>query len=70
MKNLEIKGKMINEIIGAAKNAAFLANKPFDGADLFFTLAFRTNKELKAICKSLKINSQKFRKFFCEPPRL
>lgn len=54
-KSEEIKGKMINEIIGTAKNAALLANKPFDGADMFFTLAFRTNKELKEICKKLGI---------------
>jgi len=55
MKNEELKNKMINEIIGAAKNAAFLANKPFDGADMFFTLVFRTNKELKDICKKIFI---------------
>jgi len=56
MKNsIEIKGKMINKIIGAAKNAAFLANKPFNGADMFFKLAFRTNKELKEICKKIDV---------------
>lgn len=50
MTNANItKGQMINEIIGIAKNAATLSNKYFDGADLFFTLAFKSDKEIKNI---------------------
>lgn len=50
------KGKMINEIIGIAKNSAFIHEKFFNGADLFFTLAFMSEKEIKTICKKLNIS--------------
>ena len=50
------KGKMINEIIGMAKNSAFIHQKFFNGADLFFTLAFMSEKEIKTICKKLNIS--------------
>lgn len=48
------KGELINEIIGIAKCAAMLSNKPFDGGDLFFSLAFKSEKELKDILKKIK----------------
>ncbi len=51
------KPEMINAIIGEAKNSAITANRPFDGGDLFFTLAFRSEKELRKICKSIGINA-------------
>lgn len=49
------KAQMIQAIIGAAKGAATVAGKHLDTADLFFTLAFRTEHELKAICKKLSV---------------
>lgn len=49
---------MINEIIGVAKNEAFLKGIEFNGGDLFFSLAFRTVKELKQICKKLNISTK------------
>ena len=52
------KGQMINEIIGVAKNEAFLKGIEFNGGDLFFSLAFRTVKELKQICKKLNISTK------------
>jgi len=50
-----MKGLMINEIIGVAKNAAFMQGKPFNGGDLFFSLAFKSERDLKQICKRLNI---------------
>ena len=50
------KAQMIQAIIGAARNAATVAGKTVDTTDMFFTLAFRTDRELKAICKKLRIN--------------
>lgn len=50
-----MKSKMIDAIIGEARKSATLNNKPFDAGDLFFTLAFSTDAQLKKICKSLKI---------------
>jgi len=47
------KAQMIQAIIGAAKGAATVAGKHCDTTDLFFTLAFRTDRELKAIYKKL-----------------
>ena len=49
------KAQMIDAIIGAAKGAAILANKPLDMADLFFDLAFLSESDLAAICRKLKI---------------
>lgn len=53
-----MKGKMIDAIIGELKNSAQINNKHFDAADMFFTLAFSTDAQLKKICKSLKIKVQ------------
>jgi hypothetical protein len=49
---LEIKGKMIDEIIGVAKASAKKANQHFDAGDLFFKLAFMEDKKL------VKLHSQ------------
>lgn len=43
------KGILINQIIGALKSEAFLLKKHFDGGDTFFSLAFKTDKELLKI---------------------
>ena len=43
------KGILINSIIGVLKNQAFLQGKHFDGGDIFFSLAFKSDKELKQI---------------------
>jgi len=51
----ELKGKMINAIIGFARDAAILQNRPFDGATLFFDLAFSDISNLKKICKKLNL---------------
>jgi hypothetical protein len=51
------KAQMIDAIIGAAKSAAILANKFFDAGDMFFSLAFRTDDELKSLCKKLNIKA-------------
>lgn len=46
-------GLMINDIIGIAKRAAILENKPFDGGGLFFKLAFMDEKNLQKLHKQL-----------------
>lgn len=45
------KGSLMNEIIGVMKGQAQLQNKHFDGGSVFFSLAFKTDKELKRIAK-------------------
>jgi len=47
------KAEMIDYIIGVAKSAAFLSGKPIDVGDLFFKLAFMTEKQLRGIIKKL-----------------
>jgi hypothetical protein len=49
------KAQMINAIMEVANSAAICAGKEFDRGDMFFTLAFRTDRELKALCKKLRI---------------
>jgi hypothetical protein len=49
------KVQMIDAIILTAKNAAMASEKVVDLGDMFFALAFRTDKELKKICKQLRI---------------
>lgn len=49
------KKQMIHAIIETAVNAAFLAGKHVDTTDMFFTLAFTSERKLKAICKKLNI---------------
>lgn len=49
------KAQMIQAILGAAINAATMENKPLDTTDLFITLAFRTDRQLKQMCKKLNI---------------
>ncbi|MCO5238861.1 MAG: hypothetical protein M9904_02290 [Chitinophagaceae bacterium] len=53
------KGEMINEIIGVARTSALANGRAFDGADMFFTLAFTTEKSLIKICKGLNIKTTK-----------
>jgi hypothetical protein len=53
------KGEMINQIIGLTKTSAIAHKIIFDGGDLFFSLAFRTEKELKQLCKKLNITTKK-----------
>ena len=43
------KGKIIGEIIAAMRSAAHHLGKPFDEGDMFFSLAFKSGKELKKI---------------------
>ena len=47
------KAEMIDYIIGVAKSAAFLSGNPIDIGDLFFKLAFMTEKQLRGIIKKL-----------------
>lgn len=49
------KGEKINAIIGMMKGQAIVENRHFDGASLFFDLAFMSEKKLNSICKLLKI---------------
>ena len=51
----EQKGKLIFAIIAHLKFRAHAEKKSFDEGDTFFTLAFRTDSELKKIVKALKI---------------
>lgn len=48
------KSSMVTAIIQTAK-----ANNVHTGGDLFFSLAFRTEAELKKICSELHINTSK-----------
>ena len=50
--SIEEKGKLVNSIIGVLKEQAFLHGKHFDGGDTFFSLIFKSDKELNQI-KSL-----------------
>jgi hypothetical protein len=45
------KGALIHAIIAQLRFAAKAKNKPFSDGDLFFTLAFRSDDELKQIAK-------------------
>lgn len=49
------KAQMVDAIMGEAVRAAICAGKNVDTADMFFSLAFRTERELKSICKKLGI---------------
>ncbi|WP_261460439.1 hypothetical protein [Serratia entomophila] len=49
------KAQMVDAIMGAAVRTAIIAGKNIDTADMFFTLAFKTERELKSICKKLGI---------------
>jgi hypothetical protein len=49
--NTKKKGDIILYIIKQLRFTAERNNKPFDEGDLFFSLAFRTDKELKQILK-------------------
>lgn len=49
------KAQMVDAIMGEAVRAALCAGKSVDTADMFFSLAFRTERELKSICKKLGI---------------
>lgn len=49
------KAQMVNAIMGEAVRAAISAGKNVDTSDMFFSLAFKTERELKSICKKLGI---------------
>lgn len=51
------KSQMINAIMEVANSAAICAGKEFDRGDMFFSLAFKTDRELKALCKKLRISA-------------
>lgn len=51
------KAQMIGEILQAARSAAIVQNKPIDTGDLFLTLAFRTDRQLREMCSKLNITS-------------
>jgi hypothetical protein len=40
------RGEMINDIIGVARSSAIANSRHFDGADLFFSLAFMDDATL------------------------
>jgi hypothetical protein len=48
-----MKKKLITAIL-----QCIAANELYISGDLFFTLAFRTESELKAICRELHINPE------------
>ena len=45
------KGNLIAAIIAHLRFHAHAQKKPFDGGDVFFSLAFKTDAELKKIAK-------------------
>jgi hypothetical protein len=47
------KAQIIRRIIEAAKSAAIVEGRYCDTTDLFFTLAFTSDRALRAICKKL-----------------
>lgn len=48
---IEQKGKLISQIITHLKFAAQRLDKAFDEGDTFFSLAFKSDTELKRIAK-------------------
>ena len=53
MKN---KGEIIGKIIQELKISAFQNNKTFDEGDIFFSLVFKSNSELRKIAKLCKVS--------------
>jgi hypothetical protein len=51
------KGKIINNIIIVLSAQAKLHNKSFDNGDTFFSLCFKTDKELVKIAKMCGIQA-------------
>lgn len=51
----EARGALIGLIIGNMRLIAHRQKRPFDGGDLFFSLAFRTDDELRSIAKAAGI---------------
>ena len=49
------KGNLIAAIIQTLRMAAEVQQKPFDGGDMFFALAFKSDAELKRIAKAARI---------------
>jgi hypothetical protein len=49
------KADMIRKIIETAKASAIANNKFLDTTDMFFTLAFTSDANLKKICKKLGV---------------
>ena len=49
------KAEMIQKIIETAKTSAIAHNKHCDTTDMFFTLAFTSDANLKKICKKLGV---------------
>lgn len=54
--DIENKGKLIAQIIGALQREAILRDREFDAGDAFFALSFRNEAELKKIARAAKIN--------------
>lgn len=54
-EELKAKGKQINAIIGAMRQAAKAANQPFDGADVFFRLAGLSPAQLRRVAQALGV---------------
>ena len=54
--DIENKGKLIAQIIGALQREAILRDIEFDVGDAFFALSFRNEAELKKIARAAKIN--------------
>ncbi|GEM_PF-5489314 len=55
---MEIKKKLIEEIIEALYNYSIIHDKPFDYADIFFSLAFKTNDELRRIARAAGLRTK------------
>ena len=49
----EQKSKLIDSIIGAARSAATLANKPFDSGDMWLKLIFVNDRGLIDLARKL-----------------
>lgn len=49
------KKVMIDEIMGELRTKALAENKFFDAGDIFLSLCFKSDSELKIFCKLLNI---------------
>jgi hypothetical protein len=49
------KAEMIQRVMQAAKSAAIAQGKHFDSTDVFFSLAFMPDANLKKLCKKLGV---------------
>lgn len=53
--NEQEKGRLMGLIIGKMRQTAESRNKFFDAGDFFFSLAFRTDDQLRMIAKECEI---------------